>query len=115
MNEEFFAYLDEARRVLKPGGRIVFSFLDIRLPSPQAVFQQMVGRVRRGHRIKPLNVFFGEETIAVWAGMLGMRLAAVVPGNEAVVAGSERVVATLGKAVSATPFGQSIAVLEKTA
>ncbi len=33
LNEEFYVYLLEARRVLKPKGRIIFSFLDFRFPS----------------------------------------------------------------------------------
>src|SRR5262249_42951386 len=38
LNEEFFLYLVEARRVLKPAGKLVFSFLDMQTPQGRQVF-----------------------------------------------------------------------------
>ena len=39
LHEQTYVYLQEAKRVLKPGGRIIFSFLDFSIPSHWAVFK----------------------------------------------------------------------------
>lgn len=112
LNEEFFVYLEEARRVLRPGGRIVFSFLDLKQISTRATFMTMVQTARVGRRVKPLNIFFGPDAIGVWTEMLGMTLIDVVDGSDSRIVSSERINAVLEPG---TPikFGQSIAVLEK--
>src|SRR4051812_29672260 len=50
LQEEFFLYLEDARRVLKSGGRIIFSFLDVTLPGVRVVFRETVEAARSGQR-----------------------------------------------------------------
>jgi SAM-dependent methyltransferase len=113
LNEEFFIYLQEACRVLKPKGRIIFSFLDFQAPSPRGVFEGMVRTLRDGKALPHLNVYIGRSDIPVWADMLGMDLIALLPGDAPFPEASGRVNALLGRSVTGEMLGQSAAVLEK--
>jgi SAM-dependent methyltransferase len=115
LNEEFFVYLEEAHRVLKPAGRIVFSFLDFRQSVTRHVFQSMVEAARLGRRVSPINMFFGEDAITAWADLLGMARVDMVSGSDPRIVPSDRVTRALGRTVPPVRFGQSIAVLEKKA
>ena len=42
LHQESYLYLEDAFRILKPGGRAVVSFLEFEIPSHRAVFEQMV-------------------------------------------------------------------------
>jgi len=112
LHEEFFVYLDDARRVLKRGGRIVFSFLDFQSGTSREVFKEMVRKVRTGLAPPHLDMFIGRDDIAVWADLLGMDLVETTPGD-VVLSASERVRAVLGREPPALVLGQSIAVLAK--
>jgi len=71
LHEQSYLYLEEARRVLKPGGKIVFSFLEFADPSHMPVFRDTVkeARLRARH---PLNVFVERAAILAWAAELDM-------------------------------------------
>ena len=83
LNEEFYVYLLEARRVLKPKGRIIFSFLDFQVPQLWAVFNVAVAALLTGRTIPHLNVFIGRSDIPVWSKMLGMPMIDIIPGDTA--------------------------------
>lgn len=69
MQEESFLYLEEARRVLKPGGRIVASYLDIADPTHWEIFEANVRSARR-RQSKPMDIFLSADFIQVWAEKL---------------------------------------------
>lgn len=113
LHEEFFLYLEEARRVLKSGGRTVFSFLDAQTPHGRAVFSETIAVVRNGGELDHLNVFIGRSDVPVWAAMLAMKLVDIIPGD-APWAGSDSAAERLvDRDLAGQGFGQSIAVLEK--
>jgi ubiquinone/menaquinone biosynthesis C-methylase UbiE len=112
LHEEFFVYLEDARRVLRPGGRIVFSFLDFQSPPCHGVFTELVRKVRAGEMPPHLDVFIGRDDLKVWAELLDMTVIEISPGDVARPA-SESVRATLGRDPPNVAFGQSVAVFQK--
>lgn len=70
LHQESFAYLKEARRVLRPGGRIVFSFLESEKNWP--IFQGMVDRAEAGVKDDQLNMITERPQIESWAQHLHM-------------------------------------------
>jgi SAM-dependent methyltransferase len=60
VQEESFLYLQEAERVLKPGGRIIASYLDIADPSHWSIFEANV-RSTRLRQEKPMDIFLSED------------------------------------------------------
>jgi len=99
-HEQSYWYLEEARRVLKPGGRVVFSFLEFREPVHLKVFLDTVDSVKR-KVVMPMNVFIDREAIRVWAEKLGMEVVDIRDGADPVVAEGN--------------LGQSLCVLQKPA
>ena len=68
-HNDTYRFLNEARRVLKPGGRVVFSFLEFRIPSHWTVFEQ-------DHENSPevLNQFVSRDAIGAWANHAGLEI-----------------------------------------
>lgn len=111
--EHTYLYLEEATRVLKSGGKIVFSFLEFRMESHWKSFEVMVSDARSGN-LHPLNVFIDRDAIVGFARVLGLRIVQFrdgihdfVPLPHPVTLDSGEVVAGAGR------LGQSICVLEK--
>jgi ubiquinone/menaquinone biosynthesis C-methylase UbiE len=73
LHEQSYWYLEEAKRVLKPDGRIVFSFLEFVESSHWQVFMNTVNEERSGG-IHPLNVFLDRQSIGIWARYLGLKV-----------------------------------------
>lgn len=81
LHEQSYLYLEEARRVLRPGGRIIFSFLEFALPGHWPAFAHTVDDARgRGHH--PLNVFIERAAIQAWAEHLDLRIEDVRDGTD---------------------------------
>ncbi|MGN6770582.1 MAG: class I SAM-dependent methyltransferase [Rhizobiaceae bacterium] len=73
LHEETYIYLEECARVLKPGGKLVFSFLELAIPPHWAIFQSTKDKRKAGVDM-PLNVFFERPAIEVWAKRLNFRI-----------------------------------------
>lgn len=81
LHEQTYLYLEEARRVLKPGGKIVFSFLEFAFPGHWPVFESTIADTRsRGAH--PLNVFIERDAIRAWAAQLDLRIVDLRTGDD---------------------------------
>jgi ubiquinone/menaquinone biosynthesis C-methylase UbiE len=79
LHEQSYVYLKEAKRVLKRGGKIVFSFLEFAIPSHWAVFDSTIRSTNRNH---PLNVFVSRDAIDAWSSHLGLQITAIHDGDK---------------------------------
>jgi predicted SAM-dependent methyltransferase len=99
LHAETYLYLEDAHRALRPGGRVVLSFLEFAIPDHWAVFERTV-QAQRASTVPHLNQFLERNQITVWAQHLGYASVAFIDGNTAPWSSGE-------------PLGQSIAVLTK--
>jgi SAM-dependent methyltransferase len=110
-HEESFRYLLEAKRVLKPGGTTVFSFLEYAVEAHWTPFERMLDDTNP-HKVH--NVFLGRDAPAVWAQRLGFELCAQHAGDETFIALDSPITMDDGSLVSgAATLGQSICILRK--
>ena len=91
--EESYWYLEEAARVLKPGGKIVFSFLEFY--SHWDTFQGILAATKH-YSERPITVFTNREDITVWAMNLKLKVEDIRFGRDV---------------LPNSPFGQSVCVL----
>ena len=108
-HEESYTYLKEARRVLRPGGRIIFSFLEFAIASHWAVFAKNVASV---HSDLPLDQFMSRDGIYSWADHLDLTIIDLLDGDVPSIPLAQPVVLESGqKYETLGTLGQSIAVL----
>jgi ubiquinone/menaquinone biosynthesis C-methylase UbiE len=69
--EECFLYLEDSFRALKPGGHLVFSFLEMSDPNHWPVFESRLERLRAGKTLKLLDTYLSRDCIEAWAERIG--------------------------------------------
>jgi SAM-dependent methyltransferase len=112
LHEQTYIYLREAKRVLKSGGKIIFSFLDFTVPLHWDIFESATGDAQAGHQ--PLTVFISKDAIGVWADHLGLKVDLVHDGDQANIPLPEPVVFDGGGVMKDLgTIGQSLCVLSK--
>jgi len=99
MHEETFIYMEDIFRALKPGGMLVFSFLEFETPTHWAVFEHVIAS-RRAKAQKPADIFLHRDQITDWGRRIGFQPPDYVSGLDA-------------GATSTGFFGQSVAALRK--
>ncbi len=112
LHEESYAYLAEMRRVLKPGGIIVFSYLEFDVPAHWSVFASNLAHL--DDRIH-LNQFIANSMIEAWTRRLRLETVAIHRGDTAYIQLTGTIEADDGQRFSGTvSLGQSLCVLRKS-
>lgn len=110
LHEESFVYLREAKRVLKPGGKIVLSFLDFKVASHWDAFESNLRDIGIGSQ--PMNVFMCADMLRHWAKRLGLEVETIHDGDEPYVPLSVPIALEDGTPLeNPTAFGQSVCVM----
>ncbi|WP_447938798.1 class I SAM-dependent methyltransferase [Pseudoxanthomonas mexicana] len=109
--EDTFRYLVDAARVLKPGGSIVFSFLEFRMPSHWNIFEASLKDERPD---KVLNQFMDRDAIHAWARHAGLHVEALLDGESLYIPLDRTVRWDDGREMSEWgSLGQSVCVLKR--
>ena len=112
LHEQSYAYLQDARRVLKPGGKIILSFLDYRVPEHWSVLEFNIRNLTL--KCHPLNVFLSPDALEVWASHLGLHIEALHQGHVPFIPLVRPVVFDDGRMQeNVGSFSQSVCVLVK--
>lgn len=77
-HEQSYLYLQDALRVLKPGGTVIFSFLEFRIQQHWRVFDETVA----GIHATLLNQFMDRDMLAMWVQRLGVTLVGIYDGDK---------------------------------
>jgi SAM-dependent methyltransferase len=113
LHEQTYLYLREAKRTLRPGGRVVFSFLEFDVPLHWQVFMDTVYRESiRAAEQGVLNMFINRGDIPRWAESLGMTIVDIRGGDEEFIPLPEPVTMEDRRMISGlSALGQSVCVL----
>jgi ubiquinone/menaquinone biosynthesis C-methylase UbiE len=98
LHAESYIYLEDIKRALKRGGKLVFSFLEFASDSHWSVFETTV-RAQRTNPDSHLNMFIERSTIDLWCQKLGYEVEEYISGPEAPWKGQ--------------PLGQSTVIVRK--
>lgn len=79
LHEHSYMYLQEARRVLKADGKVIFTFLEFSIPSHWEVFESSLSNLGGS---EPLNQFISRDAITAWSSRLGYKIEAIHDGHE---------------------------------
>ena len=112
LHEECYEYLKEFHRVTKPNGKIIFSFLDYRVPSHRSIF---MSNVRDFRARKQLLTYMGLHAIEFFSNSLGMKITDIADGDDDMVQFTEPQTLRDGTVLQGSKtLGQSVCVLQKT-
>jgi ubiquinone/menaquinone biosynthesis C-methylase UbiE len=110
--EESCVYLEEAHRVLRPGGKAVFSFLEHASSAGRHVWEANLAWVKERHMAGHLNTFLHRADLRLWAERIGFEVAALHLGESRFIeVGAD--CATPNVAEGLYALGQSVCVLRK--
>jgi ubiquinone/menaquinone biosynthesis C-methylase UbiE len=98
LQAETYIYMEDMYRVLKAGGRLVFSFLEFDAPSHWRIFDETV-KGQKTSTIPHLNMFIEKNAIQLWAHHIGFKVIEFINAGITNFEGRS--------------FGQSVAILEK--
>jgi SAM-dependent methyltransferase len=110
LHEHTYKYLQEAKRVVKPGGKIIFSFLEFAIPSH---WDQFVPDATLDEDF-PLTMFVSRDGIQAWAEHLDLEITGIYDGDKPHITLSQTVTFEDGRVMeNEGNLGQSVCVLTK--
>jgi SAM-dependent methyltransferase len=110
LHEESFVYLREAQRVLKPGGKIVLSFLDFRVANHWGSFESNLRDIGIGSQ--PMNVFLCPDMLREWSKRLELDIETIHDGDDPYLPLTAPITFEDGTVMkNPTAFGQSVCVM----
>ena len=110
LHEESYCYLLEAKRVVKPGGKIVFSFLEYE--HNWKIFEDTFTIILKGGTSVHLNTFIGRDAIDAWTDHLGLKILEMHAATEPFIKLSRPIAYDDGRrAEEVAALGQSVCVL----
>jgi SAM-dependent methyltransferase len=112
-HEETWQYIQEAARVLRPGGRLICSFLEFHIYSHWAIFD---ATFKDKSPNKILNQFLGRDAFQTFAHHAGLQVETFLDGDKPNIPIDSDLVFENGIRVSKMAFlGQSVCVMVKPA
>lgn len=110
LHEQSYLYLQEAARVVKPEGKIVFSFLEFQAGGHWPIFEAAIRNLDNSS--SPLTMFIDRDAIRAWAAHLNLRIEALVDANAPYVNLAQPLTYEDGTVLQGkVAFGQSVCVL----
>ena len=110
-HEHTYLYLEEARRLLRPGGLVVFTFLEFGISSHWVQFESAVRNF--GLNREPI-VFLDRDAIVRFAQQLGYEVLALVDGDKPTFPIDEEIISAGDVVMKGRGYlGQSLGVLRK--
>jgi ubiquinone/menaquinone biosynthesis C-methylase UbiE len=100
LQTETFIYMQDIYRTLKPGGKLVFSFLEFSEPNHWHIFQDSVDRQKKS-TLPHLNALLARDQITIMAKNIGFSVTEFTSGSE------------LRWKKGTVPLGQSLAILKR--
>ncbi len=111
-HEESWAYVREAHRVLKRGGKLVCSFLEFAIYSHWTIFENSAGDHAPQ---KILNQFLSRDALAAFAAHSGLKIDTFLDGDKANIPIERDLVWENGRQMSQMGnLGQSTCIMTKT-
>lgn len=111
LDEDIYRYIEDAKRLLKPGGKLVFSYLDFAVATHWTMFELTLAD-RSPDPV--LNKFISKDAIHAWAQHLGLHVEQLHDGPTEWIDLLEPITYIDGRQVSGRSyFGQSVAVVSK--
>jgi predicted SAM-dependent methyltransferase len=98
--EEISLYIDDAFRALRPGGQLIFSFLELANPDHRKILDARRAMASEGSHPVHLDTFLHRQDISVLAANAGFHKLRFIDGADQ-------------HATAFGAFGQSVVVLEK--
>lgn len=113
LHEDTYRYVLDAARVLRPGGRLVFSFLEFLVPCHWDTFSASLTRTEHGRH---LNQFLDRDAIRTFAEHAALEVVSIHDGDKPHFPIPDEVVWEGGQRMrDFGNLGQSVAVLRKPA
>ena len=81
LHHESYNYLEELHRVVRPGGTVVFSFLEFSEPTHWEMFQYTI-RAYRKARLPHLNQYIERSQIKLWSEKIGYQDASFIASTD---------------------------------